>query len=75
MIVRFNLLILWHLDDVDDMDDDLQAYSLPSIPTGRRNFRIGREHCRWQIQHKVLYSVFRNQWYTVIGIVIFNLLF
>jgi len=22
MIVRFNLLILWHLDDVDDMDDD-----------------------------------------------------
>ena len=26
MIVRFNRLILWHLDDVDDMDDDLQAY-------------------------------------------------
>jgi hypothetical protein len=32
MIVRFNLLILWHLDDVDDMDDDLQTYFFTPYP-------------------------------------------
>jgi hypothetical protein len=33
MIVRFNLLILWYLDDVDDMDDDLQAYFFTLYPS------------------------------------------
>ncbi|MEA1949300.1 MAG: hypothetical protein U9N83_18615 [Thermodesulfobacteriota bacterium] len=58
MIVRFNLLILWHLDDVDDKDDDLQAYIFN--PVSRRKLRVGREY-RWcRILHKRFYSDVKN---------------